>query len=135
LDPTAHELDDLPPALAARLKRADRAEVIFDPRTDRAVIERARRYFASRPRTASPVMRWGLPFAAAAAVALLVVLPFVPRGGGPDDVDGSGSVDVLDVFALARQRAAQGDASGIDTARIEALAARIVALDPPRSRR
>jgi len=41
-------------------------------------------------------------------------------------------VDVLDVLALARMRAAAGDASGVTEARIEELAYRIVALDSAR---
>jgi hypothetical protein len=56
--------------------------------------------------------------------------PLVFDAPSADDVDGSGSVDVLDVLALARMRAARGDASGITNARIDELAYRIVALDP-----
>jgi hypothetical protein len=48
-----------------------------------------------------------------------------------DDVDGSGRVDILDAFALARLQAA-GDA-GIGDDRIEALAARVVSLGPQRA--
>ncbi|HET7609166.1 MAG TPA: hypothetical protein VFL84_10855, partial [Gammaproteobacteria bacterium] len=78
--------------------------------------------------------RWAVPLGAAAAVLLAAVLmrPLVFAPPAADDVDGSGRVDVLDVLALARMRAAGGDASGITDARIEELAYRIVALDSAR---
>ena len=119
--------EDLPDSIVARLERADRAQAIVDPRTDRAVVDEARRYFlAVRPRRASkPVLRWAVPLAAAAAVlvAVLVVQPFDSLRA-PDDLDGSGRVDILDAFALARSQA--------DQERIDALAARIVSLGPQR---
>lgn len=121
--------EDLPDSIAAHLERLDRASAIVDPRTDRAVVDEARRYFlAARPRRAArmPAPRWALPLAAAAAllVAVLVVQPFGSLRA-PDDVDGSGRVDILDAFALARAQA--------DQKRIDALAARIVSLGPQRS--
>jgi len=126
---TEPEFDDLPESLVARLKRTDRALPIVDPRTDRAILDGARRYFvAGRPRrTASmPTLRWALPLAAAAAllVALLFVQPFGPKTSA-DDVDGSGHVDILDAFALARAQA--------DRDRVDELAARIVSLSSRRS--
>jgi negative regulator of sigma E activity len=136
MDPTTEQPETLPPAIANRLRRLDRAEPIFDPRTDRAVLEAARSYFAPRPaaaRTRRP--RWAVPLGAAAAVLLAAVLvrPIVFHAPSADDVDGSGRVDVLDVLALARMRAAGGDASGITEARIDELAYRIVALDSRRA--
>ncbi|HEX7237353.1 MAG TPA: hypothetical protein VF405_10360 [Gammaproteobacteria bacterium] len=129
MEPTTEQPETLPPAIASRLRRLDRAEAIFDPRTDRAVLEAANVYFAARPARARRP-RWAVPLGAAAAVLLAAVLMrplvFAPSA---DDVDGSGRVDVLDVLALARMRAAGGDASGITEARIEELASRIVALD------
>jgi hypothetical protein len=122
------QFEELPDALVAKLERADRSQAIVDPRTDRAVIDDARRYFvASRPRRArKPVIRWALPLAAAAAllVAVLVLRPFGLQRS-PDDVDGSGRVDILDAFALARSQA--------DQESVDALAARIVSLGPQRS--
>jgi len=131
MEPTTEQPETLPPAIASRLRRLDRAEAIFDPRTDRAVLETANAYFAARPATARARRpRWAVPLGAAAAVLLAAVLMrplvFAPSA---DDVDGSGRVDVLDVLALARMRAAGGDATGITEARIEELAYRIVALD------
>src|SRR5688572_19655507 len=136
MDPTTEQPETLPPAIANRLRRLDRAEPIFDPRTDRVVLEAARSYFAARP-AAAPARRsrWAVPLGAAAAVLLAAVLvrPLVFRTPSADDVDGSGRVDMLDVLALARMRAAGGDASGITDTRIEELAYRIVALDSRRA--
>ena len=136
MDPTTEQPETLPPAIASRLRRLDRAQPIFDPRTDRAVLEAARSYFADRPATARARRpRWAVPLGAAAAVLLAAVLvrPIIFHTPSADDVDGSGRVDVLDVLALARMRAAGGDASGITDARIEELAYRIVALDSRRA--
>ena len=115
--------DTLPAALVARLKHADRAQAIVDPRTDRVVLDSARSHFASRrPRPA----RWAVPLGLAASLllAFLLVRPFDSSHSPSsiDDVDGSGRVDVLDVLALARAARA-GDA------RIEELGYRIVALN------
>ncbi len=122
------QFEELPDALVARLERADRSRAIVDPRTDRAVIDDARRYFlAARPRRArKPVLRWALPLAAAAAllVAVLVLRPFGLQRSA-DDIDGSGRVDILDAFALARSQA--------DRESVDALAARIVSLGADRS--
>jgi hypothetical protein len=133
MDPDTEQSATLPPAIASRLRALDRAQPIVDPRTDRAVLEAASKYFAARRATARAVRsRWALPLGAAAAVLLAAVLmrPLILDAPSVDDVDGSGSVDVLDVLALARMRAAGGDASGITDARIDELAYRIVALDP-----
>ena len=137
MDPTTEEPGTLPPAIVSRLRRLDRSQPIVDPRTDRAVLEAARRHFAARPVAArARRARWALPLGAVAAVLLAAVLvrPLVFDGAPParDDVDGSGRVDMLDVLALARMRAA-GDAAGVTEARIEELAYRIVAIDAPRS--
>jgi hypothetical protein len=136
MEPTTEQPETLPPAIASRLRRLDRAEAILDPRTDGVVLEAARSYFAARPAAArARRSRWALPLGAAAAVLLAAVLvrPIVFHTPSADDVDGSGRVDVLDVLALARMRAAGGDASGITDARIEELAYRIVSLDSRRA--
>ena len=136
MDPDTEQSETLPPAIASRLRALDRAQPIVDPRTDRAVLEAASKYFAARPATVRARRpRWALPLGAAAAVLVAAVLmrPLVFDAPSADDVDGSGRVDVLDVLALARMRAAGGDASGITDARIEELAYRIVALDSRRA--
>jgi hypothetical protein len=121
------QFEELPEAIVARLRRSDRSQPIVDPRTDRAIIDEGRRYFAAKPRRARrPAIRWALPLAAAAAllVAVLVLRPFGLQRSA-DDVDGSGRVDILDAFALARSQA--------DRDSVDALAARIVSLDAQRT--
>src|SRR5690349_9037236 len=110
------QFEDLPDSIATRLEPPDRTPAIVDPRTDRAILADARRHFlAARPRRASkPILRWALPLAAAVLVAVLVLQPF-GSFRVPDDVDGSGRVDILDAFALARAQA--------DQERVDALAA------------
>ena len=137
MDPTTEHSETLPPAIARRLRALDREQPIVDPRTDRAVLDAAHSYFQARPESSRPRRaRWSLPLGAAAAVLLAAVLMrplMLESPEAADDVDGSGRVDVLDVLALARMRAAGGDASGITAARIDELAYRIVALESPRS--
>ena len=69
----------------------------------------------------------GLATVAVALVAALLVQPMLFRSTHPDDIDGSGRVDILDAFALARMRAAGATVSEPE---IDALAMRIVALEP-----
>ena len=123
------QFDELPREIVARLRAADRARPIVDPRTDRAVLDAARRYFSGRPdvRAARRARRL-LPAAVAAAVvlAVLVVQPLDRLARHPDDVDGSGQVDILDAFALARAPGGEE--------RSRALAARVVTLSPRSAR-
>ena len=122
------EYDQLPSAITERLENADRAVVIASPATDRAVLNHAAEHFSARPRRRN----WAVPAAVAASVILaLFVLRstgvFGPNPVSTDDIDGSGRVDILDVFALARMSA---DASLDSQADIDSLAARIVSLSP-----
>ena len=91
MDPTTEQPETLPPAIATRLRALDRAQPIVDPRTDRAVLEAARTYFAGRPAAArARRSRWAVPLSAAAAVLLAAVLmrPLVFAPPNTDDVDG-----------------------------------------------
>ena len=75
MDPSTEQLETLPPPIASRLRALDRAQPIVDPRTDRAVLDAASKYFAARPATARARRpRWALPLGAAAAVLLAAVL-------------------------------------------------------------
>jgi len=121
-------LSDLPPALIQGLRSHDGATPMVPRSVDKAILDRAEAHFGSR-RTSR--RRWALPAAAAAAAVLVtvfVVQPFEPARQThsiADDIDGSGSVDVLDAFLLARQRV---DDPSITQARVDALLGRIVSL-------
>ena len=122
------EYDQLPSAIAERLESADRAVAIVSPAVDRGVLSQATEHFSVRRRR----RHWAMPTAVAASVilALLIVRPggvFGPTSAGADDIDGSGRVDILDVFALARMPA---NTSLDSRAEIDSLAARIVSLSP-----
>ena len=129
------QYDQLPDALVARLKARERAVGVLTPSVDRAIEDRARSQFSPRRRRIAAAARgWRYGAIAAAAVVLVAVFiaqPFVrtelEREALADDVDGSGRVDVLDVFALARSRASDPDA--VSQGRIDAVVGRIVALD------
>lgn len=85
------------------------------------------------PRLAVAVRRRRLSYAAAAAVALVaffIVRPFDQNGLAPvplaNDIDGSGRVDILDAFALARTRAS--DPGSVSDERIDELLRQVVSL-------
>jgi len=92
-------------------------------------------HFATRSGGArrASTRRWAIPAAAAAAAVLIAVLVNRPLDEvgtdarhAADDVDGSGRVDILDAFALARARGA--DPARVTQGEIDTLAARIVSL-------
>ena len=125
------QLEQLPQALVEALRGADTSLAVIDPHTDRRVLAEAREHFAARPERLRPVRtRWAVAAAAAVIVAaFLVVRPLEllqPPRGGADDIDGSGQVDVLDAFALARMSVSD---ESIGDREINALLGRIVALD------
>jgi hypothetical protein len=127
------QFDQLPEALVERLKASERAVGMLTPAQDREILEAAREQFAARPARPEIRRRWHIPAAAAAAVALValfVARPFDQAGVEvtrlADDIDGSGQVDILDAFALARSRAA--DADSVSQGRIDELTDRIVSL-------
>ena len=120
------QVSDLPPALIEALKAEEGPTPLVSRAVDKAILDQAEAQFAGRRER-----RWALPVAAAAAAvlaAVLVVQPFRPAGehqANADDVDGSGTVDVLDAFLLARERL---DDPAISQDRIDAVMARIVSL-------
>lgn len=128
------QFDQLPDAIVARLKARDQGLAVLTPAVDRAVETAARKQFAPRRSRTAAAQGWRYTAAAAAAVALIAVFitqPFSPNDADrrrlADDIDGSGRVDVLDAFALARSRA--NDPGAVSQSRIDALVASIVSLD------
>ena len=127
------QFDQLPAAIVARLQAQERSVAMLTPAVDREIRNAAHAQFASR-QSRSAARRWYAPAAAAAAVALIALFiarpfeePAVEALRLADDIDGSGQVDILDAFALARLARDADDESG--RGRIDALAERIVALD------
>jgi len=135
MTPETEQFADLPEALIERLRARERSVSQLTPAVDRAVLEAAKEQFAPRHSRPAVVRRWYYPAAAAAAVALIalfVARPFDDERPDAlrlaDDVDGSGQVDILDAFALARARAA--DPADVNADRIDSLMRRIVSLGP-----
>jgi len=111
---------DLPAQLRADLRALDGEAVAVPPEVDRAIVGAARAQFG-RQRTWRLVLRWGGGIAAAAALLLVAMqlvpapphrpdgmvmrTPTAPTRSAPiaQDVNGDGTVDVLDALALARQ--------------------------------
>ena len=127
-----HEDDlQIPESLIEELEAQDRPLPLITARADRAVADMAQSQFSMR----QPAVRRTRPaWYAAAAAAAVALLVFVPQRPNVDvvsdqpalyaDVDGSGRVDIADVWSLARQR---GTAS---QAELDAFAMRIVSLSP-----
>ena len=103
------QFEELPTRSSARLERADRSQAIVDPRTDRAVVDDARALFPRGPAAARASAGDALG-AAARRGRRVCSSPCSCCGRSAsqrpaDDVDGSGRVDILDAFALARSQA------------------------------
>lgn len=125
----------LPEQIIEHLRDADRSLPIVDARTDEAVLAEARAHFARRPaRPARTSRRRALRIAALAAAiagAFLIVRPidWLRPVRDASDIDGSGRIDILDAFSLARMRTA---GRPVSQEQIDELAARIVSLDASR---
>ena len=134
---------DLPGELVEGLARLDSNVTVLTPAVDGRVAEAARAHFAERPQHAarlkrrrSTARRWGMVGTVAASLLVGVLLvrtryvaePVLPAATVllASDIDGSGAVDILDAFALARMGAAQGP---VTQSEIDAFAMRVVALN------
>ena len=122
---------ELPSALIEELKRQDKAVAVLTPAVDRQVSEAASAHFARRRKKSRPIARrWALTGTLAASLLVGVFLVRMQSELEPDmlanDIDGSGVVDILDAFALARMAAGSGQAP---QAEIDALILEIVALN------
>ena len=131
---------DLPDELIEGLARLDKAVAVLSPETDHRIAEAARTQFGQRPRSARTAgRRWAMVGSLAASLLVGVVfwraqtpveeqeLQVATVARVANDIDGSGAVDILDAFALARME--RGDRAPAAQARIDALAMNIVALN------
>ncbi len=132
MDPQRQEFDQLPPTIAERLSRADWSVSMVTPTADRAILEQADAHFSSRSEQLTRWRYWAVPSAVAATVVLALLL-VQPTGifqrdpaANADDIDGSGQVDILDVFALAQLQA--DNVGQVTQEDIDMLAARIVSV-------
>ena len=122
---------ELPSDVVEGLKRLNTSVAVLTPAVDRRVSKAASAHFAQRPDSTRPAARpWAL---AGTLAASLVVGVFLARMQGElepallaNDIDGSGVVDILDAFALAR---VNGGSAETPQAEIDALIMDIVALN------
>ena len=90
-----------PTGLRDDLRRLYRVDLPVPPEIDDAVRTMSRRHFTARKRVRH-VVRWLSAAAAVAAVLLVLFWTTTTHQRSLHDIDGSGRVDVLDAFALAR---------------------------------
>lgn len=119
--------EELAEGLIRALRAADEAPPVITASVDRALVRMATGHFAPRR------FRWKRHggWALAASIALVAVLTVQMIGPTSTDeatlyadVNGSGRVDIADVFALAR-----AERPGITQADLDAFAMRVVSLD------
>ena len=138
--PSVEEEIDLPEEMVQELTRLDRSMTVMSPEADGRIAAAARDHFGTRPgRTRPAGFRWAMVGSLAASLLVGVLLWRMQTPMGPadlrvttvagisDDIDGSGAVDILDAFAMARM--ARGDQAPAARVKIDALAMSIVALD------
>ena len=123
--------DQIPEALIAALREADKARLLIPPELDAAILERARANIARDRRRITP---W---LAAAAALMIAAIVMFTPARKAREDVNRDGRVDIRDALVLAR-KIADGKAQGsvwdinhdgrVDQADVVAIAALAVKL-------
>ena len=113
--------------LIRALKVVDEAPPVITAKVDRALADLSTRHFASRRSGWKRHGGWAL----AGSVALVAVLAVQMTGPASDDaealyadVNGSGGIDIADVFALAR-----AEQPGVAQADLDAFAMRVVSLD------
>ena len=113
-------------SLIQALKQQESVSILVPKAVDEAILGAAGEQFGQRP---SRQRSWQLPAAIAATLTVGVVAVQLLRSPELEgDIDGSGQVDVLDVFALARMK--QNDTQ-IAPKDIESLMTRIVSLEEP----
>ena len=121
---------ELPGDLIQEMERLDKSLAVFAPDVDRRVAAAAAEHFRRGPERARPATRrWAMAggLAASLVIGVFLVRMQTTPGSGPlaNDIDGSGIVDILDAFALARMN--QGPPAAAQP-EIDALITNIVAL-------
>ncbi len=120
------QLEELPRDLIQALRNEESVSILVPKAVDEAILRSAADQFGQRPKQPRS---WRVPAAIAATLTVgLVAVQLIRSPDLEGDIDGSGQVDVLDVFALARMK--QND-SQIVIKDIESLMTRIVSLDEP----
>ena len=123
-DANSEQLDE---GLIRALRAADEAPAVITASIDRALADMSRRHFASGRPGWKRHGGWALA-ASVALVAVLAVQMIDPASDNGDmlyaDVNGSGGIDIADVFALARS-----EQPGVTQADLDAFAMRVVSLD------
>ncbi len=124
--------EELDANLIRALKAADRAPAVITASVDRTLADLATTYFGARRPAWKRHGGWALA-ASVALVAVLAVQMIEPTRQEADmqyaDVNGSGGVDIADVFALARAAP-----TGLTQADLDAFAMRVVSLNPGETR-
>ena len=128
---TSPESIELPDELIDEMRRMDRSVAVLTPAVDRHVADAAAAHFRHRrPRLSNPVRRWAMAGTLAASLVVGALVLRVQTGIEPsplaNDVDGSGVVDILDAFALARTNQNRTPST---QARIDALIVDIVTVN------
>ena len=121
---------ELPGDLIQEMERLDKSLAVFTPDVDRRVAAAAAGHFRHRPEGVRRARRrWAMAGGLAASLVIGVFLVRMQTTPGPEplanDIDGSGVVDILDAFALARMN--QGTPAAAQP-EIDALITSIVAL-------
>lgn len=120
---------ELPNDVVEGLKRLDKSMALLTPAVDGRVVDAAAAHFEERRDPRRPIRRrWAVAGTLAASLVVGVFLVRMQTGMESamlaNDFDGSGAVDILDAFALARM-----DEERVAQTQIDALIADIVALN------
>ena len=116
---TETESIELPNEVVEGLRRLDKSVAVLTPAVDRRMAEAAAVHFKDRrARSYSKRTRWAVAGTLAASLAVGVFLVRMQTGMESamlaGDIDGSGLVDILDAFALARMNDAAASQAQID---------------------
>ena len=122
---------ELPGGLIQEMERLDKSMAVLTPAVDRRIGAAAATHFRQQPERARPAARrWAMAGGLAASLVIGVSVVRMQTTMEPEplanDIDGSGVVDILDAFALARINPGRAAAA---QAEIDALIMNIVALN------